>query len=302
MRLKIKDKKMNFFKGFLYGIAFFFAGYLALTYRQELQLYFSGISKLPVVRKLSFNFQTGIQLFSKDFKSKLLHYQESKAFSLSTIPNSDQPWAWKRTLIEKKLTEQLGARQAAKRQLFLDYIERYAALAMSEMAQSQIPASLTLAQGILETNAGDSYIARAANNHFGIKCYKYPDYKADGLIDDRDFYHHRLAYGCVQIKDDHPWDRFQRYESVQLSFRHHSLLLSQEARYNWMIRAYAAKIGTNIQVEKQWFGEEEVPYFAAWCIGLKKSGYATGKYYAQKLALIIETYELWRFDYQLVMA
>jgi len=164
-----------------------------------------------------------------------------------------------------------------------------------------VPASVTLAQGILETRAGDSRIARVAKNHFGIKCYRKPDFNKDGHIDNSDFYHHSLAYDCLQIADDNVWDRFHMYETVALSYRHHSLLLSQERRYNWMIQQYSRKIGQSCQVEGAWFGTDTVPYYAAWAIGLKKSGYATSKTYAQKLTYIIETYELWRFDYQLIM-
>ncbi len=287
-------------RGFFFGFIFFFAGYYAFFYKAPIFHYANYFANLPVITKLSQQFKTGIALAGQDFFTR--QQQDFQHKNISEALNRNDDWVWQRTSIEAKLQQHFGARQAEKRSYFLNYIEQHARLALSEMAQSHIPASVTLAQGILETNAGDSYIARKANNHFGIKCYKYKDYKADGRIDDNDFYHHDLAYGCVQIKDDHVWDRFQMYPSVAASYRHHSLLLTREPRYNWMIAQYGNKIGETVQVESHWFGTDTAPYYAAWCIGLKKSGYATGKRYAQKLAYIIETYELWRFDYQLVMS
>ena len=285
-------------RGLLYGLIFFFAGYMLFTRQDIIMQRMASSAYLPVIEKLSRDFKTGVELAGRDFR--VFVEKELGDRDIQQLLGRRTPWAWQRTDIENKLAQHFGKKQAEKRQLFLNYIEQYAPLALSEMAASGIPASVTLAQGILETNAGNSYIARTANNHFAIKCYKRKDYKADGIIDDRDFYHHELAHGCVQIHDDHAWDRFHMYQSPALSFRHHTLLLSREPRYNWMLRAYGDKIGAYCQVEPHWFGTPEVPYYAAWCIGLKKSGYATSKTYAQKLAYIIETYELWRFDYLLV--
>ncbi|MBK7870528.1 MAG: glucosaminidase domain-containing protein [Saprospiraceae bacterium] len=288
------------FKGFLYGLVFFFLGYIAFLYQRDIQNYIIGIAQLPIVAELSKDFKTGLEIAGRDFQQKLQKEFGNK--NVNTLLNSNNKWAWRRLDIEQKLLNSLGSRQLVQRQRYLDYIDHHALMALQEMKKSRIPASVTLAQGILETNAGDSFIARKANNHFGIKCYKYKNYKADGYIDDNDFYHHQLAYDCVQIKDDNAWDRFQMYHSSAESYAHHTLLLAKEPRYNWMIGKYGNKIGYNCQVESTWFGQEMVPYYAAWCIGLKKSGYATGKYYAQKLAFIIETYELWRFDYAMVMS
>lgn len=290
-------------KGLLYGLAFFLPGIYLFTYGKLPDVF--PYLDLPIIRTLTNKYQTEIDLSSESFLKGVQRFLENNQVNEvnnAAVPfNKNAAWTWKRAELEEKLGKELGKKQVERRQLFLNYIEQYAPLALSEMAQSQIPASVTLAQGILETRAGDSYIARKAQNHFGIKCYKYKNYKSDGVINDNDFYHHSLAYDCLQIADDNVWDRFQVYETVALSFRHHSLLLS-ERRYNWMISQYSRKIGQNCQVEGSWFGTDTVPYYAAWCIGLKKSGYATSKTYAQKLAYIIETYELWRFDYQLIMS
>lgn len=287
-------------KGLLYGLAFFSSGIYLLNYG-KLPDVFSYLD-LPIIRALTDKYKTEVDLSSDAFLRGVQRFLANDQVNNSVLPyQKDATWTWKRAEMEAILAKELGKKQVEKRQLFLNYIEQYAPLALSEMAQSHIPASVTLAQGILETRAGDSYIARAARNHFGIKCFRKPNFKSDGYIDDNDFYHHSLAYDCLQIADDNVWDRFQVYETVAQSYRHHSLLLS-ERRYKWMIAQYSSQIGKDCAVEGSWFGSDKVPYYAAWCIGLKKSGYATSKTYAQKLAYIIETYELWRFDYQLIMA
>lgn len=286
-------------RGFLYGSAFFIAGFYAFQHQEELTAYLKTTAELPVIKDLSQDFKTGVEVFGRDFEGMTKQFDANIPVNLQSASNSDI--AWSRALIEQKLSGFRGSKQKQS-VAYLNYIEQYAGMALTEMARYQIPASVTLAQGLLETNAGDSYIARSANNHFGIKCRKYPNYKADGKITDKDFYPADIAHGCLQIHDDHAWDRFNIYDSPTLSYRHHSQLLVESNRYNWMIRQYWDKIGTHCQVESHWFGTEMVPYYAAWCIGLKKSGYATGERYAQKLTYIIQTYELWRFDYQLVQA
>lgn len=291
-------------RGILYGIAFFVPGYLVLSNWKVESLYpfIKEFAELPIITELSKDFKTGIEFAGKDFEYFKQRYNNSSDNSHSIIPDftNKKDWVWQRVEMEEKLAKRIGRRQVGKRQLFLNYIEQYAPYALSEMAHSHIPASITLAQGILETNAGKSYIARHANNHFGIKCYRKRDFGKDGRIDDTDYYHDALAYDCVRITDDNVYDRFHVYQTPALSYRHHTRLLSG-SRYNWMIRQYGDKVGEKCQVESHWFGTDTVPYYAAWCIGLKKSGYATSPKYAQKLAYLIETYELWRFDYQLLM-
>lgn len=292
----------QFVRAFLCGMAFLLPGMFLLS-NQKMAVFssfFPAFSDLPIIEELSKDFKTGWDAAGKDFDILRAKYNESDNTSHFKL-NNNSSTAWHREKVAQKLSERLGKRQVQKQQLFLNYIERYAPLALTEMAQSHVPASITLAQGILETRAGDSRIAKVANNHFGIKCYRKKTFKQDGYIDDNDFYHHSLAYDCIQIADDNVWDRFQMYENVGLSYRHHSLLLTQESRYNWMIRQYGNKVGENFTVESSWFKRDTVPYYAAWCIGLKKSGYATSPQYAQKLAYLIETYELWRYDYQLIM-
>jgi len=284
-------------RGFLYGAAFFIAGFYAFQHRSDWMQSLQSADELPVIKDLSQDFKTGVELFGRDFNT----------FTRQIESNATPQWqrqsefVWNRALLEQKLANFRGSKKKQS-VAYLNYIEQHAQMALAEMARYQIPASVTLAQGLLETNAGDSRIARVANNHFGIKCRKYPNYKADGKITARDFYPADIAYDCLQIHDDHAWDRFNMYHTVAHSYRHHSQLLTESSRYNWMIRRYWDKVGDYCSVEPHWFGTETVPYYAAWCIGLKKSGYATGARYAQKLTYIIQTYDLWRFDYQLIMA
>lgn len=292
-------------KGIIYGLVFFLPGIAVIKHWDTIDQLYSGIAELPIITKISRDFETGISIAGELFFDQSIRFYEQtdrienpkQLLSKRTYGNS--PFAWKRSLIEAKLAKDFGKKKVKRSRNYLNYIETYMDLAAAEMYKTHIPASITLAQGLLESRAGKSVLAIEAKNHFGIKCRKRPGYKKDGKIDRSDYYHHQLAYDCMQRSDDHAWDHFEMYESVERSFRHHSLLLYSSGRYNWMLDKY--QTGKNYPVEKKWFGEEMVPYYAAWSIGLKTSGYATSKRYAQKLALIIETYELWRVDYSVVM-
>lgn len=292
-------------RGLVYGLAFFLPGIIVLKHWDTLTQLYNGIADIPVMTKIARDFQTGIGVAGELFSDKSLRF-----YSLDTVMIksgevinakrlNEGEYAWRRVDIEAKLGKEFGKKKIRQARHFLNYIEAYRPMAVREMYRTKIPASVTLAQGLLESRAGRSHLATVAKNHFGIKCRKRKGYKSDGVIDGNDFYHHRLAYGCEQRSDDHDWDRFEMYETVELSYQHHSLLLTESGRYNWMIDRYHT--GEKYKVEKKWYGIEEVPYYAAWSAGLKKSGYATSKSYAQKLALIIETYELWRVDYNAVL-
>ena len=139
------------------------------------------------------------------------------------------------------------------------YIELYGDLAVKHMEHYQIPASITLAQGILESDAGMSDLARRSNNHFGIKC------------------HYGWTGGRVYAADDTPNDCFRRYNSVDDSYRDHSEFLVNGARYRSLF---------NLSLTD----------YKGWAKGLQRSGYATDKAYANKLIKLIEDYELYRFD------
>lgn len=135
------------------------------------------------------------------------------------------------------------------------YIQQYYPLAMSEQARAGIPASITLGQGILETEAGSSELMTQANNHFGIKCKN--DWQGDTFLHD----------------DDLPQECFKKYKCADDSYKDHSDHLHRNPRYAPL------------------FAIDKTDY-AAWAKGLKKCGYATNPQYAQRLIKIIEDFNL----------
>jgi flagellum-specific peptidoglycan hydrolase FlgJ len=138
------------------------------------------------------------------------------------------------------------------------YISVYKDIAISEMKTYGIPASITLAQGILESGSGRGTLAVKANNHFGIKCH---DWKGAKIYHD----------------DDRRQECFRKYKNSSGSFRDHSEFLANRKRY-----ANLFKLDKND--------------YKGWAKGLRHAGYATDKRYPQKLISLIERYELYRFD------
>ena len=149
------------------------------------------------------------------------------------------------------------------------YIERYKDIAIREMERAGIPASIKLAQGILESNAGKSYLAKKANNHFGIKCG--PNWKGKKVYRKDDDYNNagKLIESC-----------FRSYKSVEASFIAHSEFLRDPLKYKRYGHLF----------------ELEVTDYEGWARGLKKSGYATSATYHEKLIVIIESYRLYQYD------
>ncbi len=140
-----------------------------------------------------------------------------------------------------------------------EYIETYKDIAIREMLEFNIPASITLAQGILESGDGNSPLAKYAKNHFGIKCHKGWD-------------------GPTFIQDDDEKNEcFRKYSDVEESYRDHSLFLKGR---KWYAELFELKITD----------------YKGWAYGLKKAGYATHPKYAELLIDIIEKNELYRFD------
>lgn len=142
--------------------------------------------------------------------------------------------------------------------LYEQYIEKYADMAIEEMYRSGVPASITLAQGLLESGMGRSTLATTANNHFGIKCHSWTGLK-------------------VYYDDDVKNECFRKYKSVEESFQDHSDFLRYKDRYSFL------------------FDLEPTDY-KGWCYGLKQAGYATDPNYANKLINVIEKYRLYEFD------
>ena len=139
------------------------------------------------------------------------------------------------------------------------YIDQYKDIAIEEMLRYGIPASITLAQGLLESGAGQSELARKGNNHFGIKCHGW---------DGRKVYH----------DDDENGECFRAYNNARESFEDHSKFLKSGSRYRSL------------------FSLDHTDY-KGWARGLKAAGYATNPVYAQSLIDIIEVYDLHQYDY-----
>ncbi len=141
----------------------------------------------------------------------------------------------------------------------LQYINKYKDVAIRQMHKHKIPASIILAQACLESDNGNSTLARKANNHFGIKCHegwKGKKYRHD---------------------DDARRECFRRYDNVMDSFTDHSYFLTSGSRYNSLF-------------------DLKITDYKAWAHGLKAAGYATNPKYAKLLIDIIEDYKLYRYD------
>ena len=141
----------------------------------------------------------------------------------------------------------------------LKYIREYAPIAVLEMIEYKIPASITLAQGILESGNGRSQLALKSKNHFGIKCHR--GWKGQRVYHD----------------DDEKGECFRKYRYVQTSYKDHSKFLSGRKRYASLFKLRKTD-------------------YKGWARGLKKAGYATDKKYPKKLIRIIENYKLYEFD------
>lgn len=139
------------------------------------------------------------------------------------------------------------------------YIEKYAPLAVSEMYRTGVPASITLAQGLLESGNGLSELARKSNNHFGIKCHN--NWKGERVYHD----------------DDAKGECFRKYPHPSDSYRDHSDFLRYRDRYKFLF-------------------DYRLTDYKAWAFGLKKAGYATDPKYPNKLIALIEEYDLHIYD------
>ena len=162
---------------------------------------------------------------------------------------------------QKELIKKLVKKNPKLNKHTLAYIGKYAPIAVKEMHKNKIPASITLAQGILESGRGRSELALKSNNHFGIKCHT-------GWNGER-----------VYHDDDEKGECFRKYQYVETSYDDHSAFLTKRKRYAFLFN-YGAKD------------------YKKWAKGLKKAGYATDKKYPNKLIKIIEDYKLHEFDQQ----
>lgn len=191
--------------------------------------------------------------------SQLIKKSAPKTNSIKTSTGPTEP-----TFSVSNLTPALNAEKGrgvetgGKAQAMRNYIEKYAPAAVRAMNNYGIPASITLAQGLLESNAGESKLALESNNHFGIKCRR----KCKGCT-------------CRNYTDDDVYDMFRVFDSAWESYEEHSVLLTSP-RYEHL----------------QKYGKD----YKSWAYGLKRAGYATDKTYGQKLIRLIRNLNLNQYD------
>ncbi len=326
----------SFFKAFVFLVAVLAGLYIYQNYENEL-------NKLPVIQELTDTYKSGLAAIGglsreavnrfysvKDTDDRIIDYEENVPV-ISEGPsggrlvvnctwNKDRIWA---QLNQRRLSR-AKLRQAQK---YLAYIDVHKADALQDMRSSKVLASIKLAQALLESDAGESRLARATNNQFGIKALpgsaarlkiRNKQYQA---LRDEEFTPVPPAVSVYNAYDDNPYDRFEVYNSVADSYARHSQLLTRgcatgnKGCYEWIWRTFPVGKqcdlteaaldylpASKIRPENFFDGRTSVPYYAACAAGLKMAGYATGKVYHKKLAYIIETYELWRLDIDLLAA
>ena len=162
------------------------------------------------------------------------------------------------TLIVMLLSASSANAQMKWNSAYQAYVDQYKDLAIEQMLKYNIPASITLAQGLFESGAGRSWLTKSSNNHFGIKCHGW---------EGRRVYH----------DDDERGECFRAYDNPRQSFEDHSLFLAKQSRY--------ARLFSYSRTD-----------YKSWAHGLKKCGYATNPQYATKLIQIIELYKLNKYD------
>lgn len=156
-------------------------------------------------------------------------------------------------VIEKPVVAEKKSRNAVE-----IYLDQYAHIAKENMRNHKIPASITLAQGVLESGSGKGRLAVKANNHFGIKCHGWKGAK---------IYH----------DDDRSQECFRKYKKSEMSYEDHSKFLTGRKRYASLFKL-------------------KPDDYKGWAKGLRAAGYATDRKYPQKLISLIERYELYKYD------
>jgi flagellum-specific peptidoglycan hydrolase FlgJ len=179
--------------------------------------------------------------------------------SKSKIQTTRKPVGWKYSKPIQNGSSGSASKTKSNAELVNAYVAQYNGVAMSNMKTYGIPASIILAQGILESGAGQSNLATNANNHFGIKCHN--DWKGDKMYKD----------------DDSANECFRKYNQASESYRDHAMVLTGKTRYASLFKLPKGD-------------------YKAWAKGLREAGYATDPKYPEKLINYIETYNLHEYD------
>ena len=187
---------------------------------------------------------------TKSVRSKPLVVASEKRAEQKITPSS---------LVEGKAVTEKIKRPLSTQQKVAQYLKIFGPIAQREMKDFKIPASITLAQGLLESGFGEGRLALEGDNHFGIKCHQ--DWQG----------------GRIYHDDDEKGECFRVYTDAGASYRDHSLFLSERSRYAFLFR----------------LGKRD---YKAWAKGLKKAGYATDPKYPSKLIRLIERFDLAEYD------
>ncbi|MEM1328115.1 MAG: glucosaminidase domain-containing protein [Bacteroidota bacterium] len=297
-------------KGFTVGLAvavFIMFGF-NLDERYELE---EPITELPIIYELS----------QANFSNLATRLYAAPSFPTSEADFEDLRWK-RRAIIQKLKAHGFSKSQLRAAKRYVDYIEQHQEAAMVDMRTSGVFASIKLAQALLESAAGSSKLAKSTHNHFGIKArtknsghikIKSQQYH---LLTNDDFYAVQPGVDVYRMTDDHQYDRFELYNSVSDSYARHSQLLTRNCTlgkvgcYAWIWQTFPVSsqfyeideaaqsfYGFSKIAPQDFFdGQTHLAYFAAAAAGLKMAGYATSKTYHKKIAYLIETYELYKFD------
>lgn len=286
------------------------------------------VAELPVIREITGNYKQGLQAIGGISGIAFERYETGIQLPSSAAVSDNIPKlaeVWEAEAVLQKLNFSKSRMRHAR--VFTDYIEQHKATALRDMLLHRVPASIKLAQALLESRAGKSDLATNTNNHFGIKAR--PGATARQKIRERryaDLRNHEFipvspAIGAWRFHDDNTYDRFETYQSVADSYARHTQLLTRDCQlghtgcYAWIWSAYppgkeydikaaadAFYHRSNIRANDFFDGDTKVPYYAACAAGLKMAGYATSPTYHKKITYLIETYELWRLDLALLKA
>lgn len=207
-------------------------------------------------------FMSSFFIFLSCGSSKKVNTSASKRPTVAVKPAKKPQVSKPQTSTNKpSRTEDLNATSTIKAtpENVMEYINAFKPVVQNNMRQYNIPASIIMAQGILESGIGKGKLAREANNHFGIKCHK--EWQGDVIYHD----------------DDNAGECFRKYTDASESYRDYALFLTSRSRYNAL------------------FNLEKNDY-KGWATGLKNAGYATDPKYPDKLIGLIERYELFKLD------
>ena len=265
-------------KGFSIGVLVIMTVIVGVYYFQR---YENELVGLPIVQELTDTYKEGLRGLGDMASVAVKEFYESRIteqFQLQIIDDekegpsgfvkSDQlviPSSWNKDELLKKLQNKgFSKRKMEQAHRYVDYIEQYKDLALRDMVDLKVLASIKLAQGILESNAGDSKLATNTNNHFGIKANK----QWQGPVYWKQSVEHN-AYWGRQLQTS----AFRRYQTIQRSYQDFGTYLRYRGRYD------------------QLFQIPENDY-VAWANEMQRTGYASDVNYAQKLIRIIEYYGL----------